>query len=138
MEIDSEVSSYFLNLLQTKGKKSLIKSLFQKKELQEEDQSFDKPEEESGTASQSTRVKRKNTKATPVRITDDYSFWAHGKKHYYSSMSLGLFSNKSYIRKKLVWLVTWKYFEIFITFCILANSAFLGLMDYKNPDSDIW
>jgi hypothetical protein len=63
-------------------------------------------------------------------ITDKYSFWAHGQKHYYSSNSLGFLSNKNAIRKALVTLVTWVYFEYFITIMILLNSAFLGMKDY--------
>jgi len=68
-------------------------------------------------------------------ITDGFTFYAHSKFHRFSSNSIGLFSNKSRFRKKLVKLVTWKYFEHFITAAIVANSLLLGIKDFKNKDS---
>ena len=61
-----------------------------------------------------------------------------GKKHYFAPYSLGFFHSKNKLRVFLVKLITWKWFEIFITLMILANSAMLGMMDYTDPDRDHW
>jgi len=71
-------------------------------------------------------------------ITDDYSFYAHGRIYKFSKDSLGLFSNKSAFRKKVVWLVTWNMFDYFIIACILVNSIFLGMMDYTDRGKNSW
>ena len=52
--------------------------------------------------------------------------------------SIFCLSNKNKVRKFLVGLITWKWFEIFITVMILANSAMLGMMDYTDPKRDHW
>ena len=45
----------------------------------------------------------------------------------YSKNALGFIPNTNPIRKKIVWLITWKYFEYFIIFLIVTNSIILGL-----------
>lgn len=45
---------------------------------------------------------------------------------------------KNKFRSVMVWLVCWPWFEGAITFLILLNSIFLGIMDYVNPTADIW
>ena len=73
------------------------------------------------------------------RITIPLTFkgW-DGKEHHFTPKSIFCLSNKNKVRKFLVGLITWKWFEIFITVMILANSAMLGMMDYTDPDRDHW
>jgi hypothetical protein len=68
-------------------------------------------------------------------INDGFTFYAHNKFHRFSSNSLGIFSNKSALRKAAVRLATWKYFEWFITSQILLNSLLLGMKDFRDPNS---
>ena len=68
-------------------------------------------------------------------IRDDRTFAAHGTYYKFSKDSLSFLSNKSLIRKILVWIITWKYFELFIVLVIVLNSVFLGIYDYTIPES---
>jgi hypothetical protein len=72
------------------------------------------------------------------RIRDNFTFYAHGNRVKYASYSLGLLSNKNWLRKILVRLVTWRYFEWFITAMILTNSFLLGMMDYTDKENTSW
>lgn len=47
-----------------------------------------------------------------------------------SKMSLFVLSDQNWLRKAVVWLITWDYFDYLITFCILLNSALLASTDY--------
>lgn len=66
-----------------------------------------------------------------LQIKDEYSFIAHNKHYKYSKRSLGMLDNKNKLRIALVWLITWKWFDRFITALIMLNAIFLGLKDYK-------
>ena len=46
-----------------------------------------------------------------------------------------MLDNKNKIRIFLVWMVTSKWFENFITFLILLNSFFLGIKDYTDKEN---
>lgn len=65
-------------------------------------------------------------------------FHCHGEDFYFAEYSLFLFSNASKLRILLVRLITWKYFEYFITAMIVANSVLLGMMDYTDTDNKSW
>ena len=54
------------------------------------------------------------------------------------SNSLNCFTKESKVRQFLVRLVTWKYFELFITLMIMANSVLLGIMDYTDTNNETW
>lgn len=66
-----------------------------------------------------------------MKITDDCTFFVHGKYFKFSKRSLGMLDNKNRFRIALVYLVKSQYFENTITFFITLNSIFLGLKDYK-------
>lgn len=59
-----------------------------------------------------------------------YHFEFHNKKLEYDIRSLFVLHGGWRIRKWLVWLVEWKWFENFITLVILANSIMLACTDY--------
>lgn len=59
-------------------------------------------------------------------------FEVHGKVVFYDERSLFCLHSSYTIRKKLVWLVEWKWFENFVTAIILANSVTLALNDYHD------
>jgi len=65
-------------------------------------------------------------------------FRCHGQDFYFAEYSLFLFSNASKVRIGLVKLITWKYFEHFITFMIIVNSILLGMMDYSDTENKGW
>jgi len=56
---------------------------------------------------------------------------AHGDTRFYEVRSLYCLSYNNCLRKKIIWLVTWNYFDHFITFVILINSIMLGIKDYQ-------
>lgn len=58
-------------------------------------------------------------------------FEVHGKKVTYAKRSLFILGDTNYLRKKIVWLIEWKWFDRFITFVILLNSIMLAMQDYK-------
>jgi len=70
--------------------------------------------------------------------TDGRYFRVHNKDVHFAKFSLGIFSNKNAMRRRLVWLITWKYFEFFITAMIIANSILLGMMDYTDKENKGW
>ena len=57
-------------------------------------------------------------------------FETHGKKRMYSKTSLFCLKDTNTLRKMLVWLATWKWFDIFITLAIVLNSIMLASTDY--------
>ena len=57
-------------------------------------------------------------------------FEYHGKNLEFDIRSLGILHGNWRLRKWLVWLVEWKWFENFITLVILANSVMLAMTDY--------
>ena len=68
-------------------------------------------------------------------------FHVHDKTVYYDKRSLYMLDAKWGIRKGLVWLIEWKWFDRFITFVILLNSALLASTDYGtrlDPEHDSW
>lgn len=70
---------------------------------------------------------------------DDPQFkthFVHKKWKRFALKSLYCISYKNKCRKKLVWLVEWRWFEIFITILIILNSILLGVYDYKNQNSN--
>jgi len=54
----------------------------------------------------------------------------HGKELEYDIRSLFILHGEWRLRKWLVWLVEWRWFENFITLVILANSVMLACTDY--------
>jgi len=67
-----------------------------------------------------------------MKITDECTFYVHGKYMKFSKRSLAMLDNKNRFRIALVYLVKSPYFENAITFFITVNSILLGLKDY-NP-----
>lgn len=53
----------------------------------------------------------------------------------YDKKSCYLFKHDGWIRKKIVWLSCWPWFDNFIITLILVNSIMLALFDYKDRDA---
>ncbi|KAE9028177.1 hypothetical protein PF005_g2409 [Phytophthora fragariae] len=68
-------------------------------------------------------------------IADRYNFFAHRKRFLFSPCSLGFFHERSRFRQALIWCITWKRFDQFILFLILANSVILAIADYSKVDA---
>jgi hypothetical protein len=68
-------------------------------------------------------------------LEDKTLFIAHGEEYHFAEYSLWIFSNKNAVRIFLAKMITWKYFELFITFLIILNSIFLGIMDYTDTEN---
>lgn len=94
----------------------------------------EKKEEEELTGWQKTLA---DYELQVLQIKDEYSFLAHRKQYKYSKRSLGMLDNKNKLRIALVWLITWKWFDRFITALIMLNAIFLGLKDYKGEPGKI-
>lgn len=62
----------------------------------------------------------------------DGHFEVHGKHVIYDRRSLWCLNSDTSIRKGIVWLIEWKWFDRFITFVILGNSIMLAMTDYKD------
>lgn len=57
--------------------------------------------------------------------------------YWYSKTSLFCLTDENFLRKGLVWLATWKWFDAFVTLAIVLNSIMLATSDYEirlNPD----
>ena len=65
-----------------------------------------------------------------------YNYEVHGRKRRFAFNSLNSLSLKNEFRQKIIWLIEWKYFEGFITFLIILNSIFLGMMDYTDKENN--
>lgn len=64
-------------------------------------------------------------------------FNCHGDEYIFSKTSLFCLSDQNFLRKALVWLSTWKWFDAFITLSIILNSFMLASTDYEirlNPN----
>eukprot|EP00347_Sterkiella_histriomuscorum_P008485 403344914 len=61
-------------------------------------------------------------------------FTVHGKIVQYSKKSLFFFEQENTLRKALVWLTEWRYFDRFIMLIILVNSICLAMFDYSDRD----
>lgn len=62
----------------------------------------------------------------------DRLFKVHSKCRVYDDHALYCLKGKYKVRKALVWLVEWPYFENFILFCIFLNSISLAIFDYND------
>lgn len=60
-------------------------------------------------------------------------FWVHDKPDpiYLSRTSLWCLDDQNFLRKALVWIIEWKWFDRIITLAILLNSALLASTDYE-------
>lgn len=58
------------------------------------------------------------------------AFECHNQVHHFSPKSLFCCSNGNRVRKWVVWLITWKWFDHFVTVVILGNSVILAMRDY--------
>jgi hypothetical protein len=58
-----------------------------------------------------------------------HQFNFHGKPYYFDPKSLFILRGDSWLRQKLVQLITWKYFDGFVTCVIVANSIQLAFRD---------
>lgn len=58
-------------------------------------------------------------------------FNVHKKEKSYDHRSLGILPGDWKLRKMLVWLIEWPWFDRFITLTILANSMLLAATDYE-------
>ncbi|ETV99148.1 hypothetical protein H310_08552 [Aphanomyces invadans] len=57
--------------------------------------------------------------------------------------SLGCLTTKHPLRRICIKIVTWKWFDRFIVFCVVFNTVILGLTDYtdawvEGPNTTIW
>ncbi|KAF4133455.1 Voltage-dependent L-type calcium channel domain-containing protein [Phytophthora infestans] len=68
-------------------------------------------------------------------IADRYNFFVHRKRFLFAPCSLGIFPERSRFRQALIWCITWKRFDQFILFLILANSIILAIADYSKVDN---
>ncbi|KAF1773904.1 Voltage-dependent channel, four helix bundle domain [Phytophthora cactorum] len=69
-------------------------------------------------------------------IADRYNFFVHRKRFLFAPCSLGIFPESSRFRQALIWCITWKRFDQFILFLILANSTILAIADYSKDIYD--
>ena len=53
----------------------------------------------------------------------------------YDKASLGLFKSNTWIRRKIVWITCWPWFDSFITIMIAINSLLLAATDYSDRDN---
>lgn len=58
-------------------------------------------------------------------------FTAHGEEYVFDKRSLWLFPATWKLRKLIVWIIVWPWFDYFILVCILANSINLALYDFS-------
>jgi hypothetical protein len=58
-------------------------------------------------------------------------FRVHGKTVVYERKSLFFLDSDFKLRKGIVWLIEWNWFDRFITAVILGNSVMLAMTDYK-------
>ncbi|ETV99145.1 hypothetical protein H310_08549 [Aphanomyces invadans] len=66
---------------------------------------------------------------------------AHYKK--FQRIALGCLTTKHPLRRICIKIVTWKWFDRFIVFCVVFNTVILGLTDYtdawvEGPNTTIW
>jgi hypothetical protein len=64
----------------------------------------------------------------------------HGDKKTYDPNALCCLKIQNPVRNRLIWLITWNYFDRFIMLVILVNSILLGMRDYSDridPDFDM-
>ena len=55
----------------------------------------------------------------------------HGRKTYgYCAQSLNRLPFSNFFRQLCIWLNEWPWFDRVVTFLIILNSIFLGLLDY--------
>jgi hypothetical protein len=58
-------------------------------------------------------------------------FEVHEKRLFLDKRTLFVFDHTYKIRKAVVWITEWKWFERFIILCIILNSICLAIADYK-------
>ena len=66
-------------------------------------------------------------------------FKYHDKEYILDKKSLYFFSDENPMRRNLVWLVNWNWFDYFIILCIVLNSILLAQIDkqdYFNVGAD--
>lgn len=68
-------------------------------------------------------------------IDNNGHFTAHGREYTFDKHSLFIFSSEWKIRKIIVWIIVWSWFDYFILSCILANSINLAMFDYSKDDT---
>jgi hypothetical protein len=66
-----------------------------------------------------------------LKKREEANFFCHGKKLTLAKNSLFIFPDTSALRRKVVWLVEWKWFDRSITLAILLNTFFLMFQDYE-------
>jgi hypothetical protein len=47
-------------------------------------------------------------------------------------MAFGCIAHDSFVRKYIIWLLEWKWFDRFITLVIFVNSVLLAMRNYDN------
>jgi hypothetical protein len=63
----------------------------------------------------------------------DTNFNAHGVRRLYSKRSCCCLGKNSKLRKAMVWIVTWQWFDRAVLMTIFANCVVLALQDYQDP-----
>lgn len=61
-----------------------------------------------------------------------FEFEANGKKHLFSKKSIWLFGHENKFRKKIINIITHRFFDSTIVFLIMVNSLMLGVKDYTD------
>lgn len=78
-------------------------------------------------------LKEQNEVAKTAALTfegAEYNF--HGEPTYFSPTSLFCLSEQNVIRRRIVWLITWAWFDRVITIVIVINSVLLAIRDYTD------
>ena len=109
-----------------------------KREVSKQDQNQDSQSVARDSKRESERKETNDSNQPFVSPLDqtfnkfEAEFHMHGKTFYLAKSSLNLFGEKNKLRRALVWLVKWNWFENFIILCIVANSILLALKDYSD------
>ena len=62
----------------------------------------------------------------------EYNFHGAATPLYFSPTSLFCINDKNPIRRAVVWLITWKWFDRVVTIVIIINSVLLAIRDYTD------
>jgi hypothetical protein len=83
------------------------------------------------------KTEQEDTEFLEEEHPDDYLFRIpYGKVKLYDKRSLYFLKGDYALRKSLVWLIEWNWFDNVILFCILLNSIALAIYNYNDRDSE--
>jgi hypothetical protein len=70
-----------------------------------------------------------------VHVKEVPNFHVHGKDIKYMDNALFCLTAENKLRKAVVWLIEWKWFDQFLTLCILINALNIASSDYSWRDT---